>query len=165
MSSILLPTKKGDLGQYFKDGSFIPWDEWDFEQEYYLDLSQDFPKKGPTPDQSYRNQLIENGYSPLGLLSSQEDDEMLEKEEQAETAKAKAAGPHPQQRSNRQKTVGVPADKPSGDVPKFRPDVRRKPDHLRCPGSTSQRELGSGSCGWGTYNGRRGEILLRSHYC
>ena len=38
MSTILLPRKEGDLGQYFKDGSFIPWDEYDFEPEDYLDL-------------------------------------------------------------------------------------------------------------------------------
>jgi hypothetical protein len=135
MSSILLPRKEGDLGQYFKDGSFIPWDEYDFEPEDYLDHSQEFPQKEPTPGQSYRNQLIECGFSPLRLLSSEEYDEMLEKEEQAEIAKAKAAGPHPpQQPSNGQKTIRVPlveADKPSGDIPKQRPRVPKKPDRLR----------------------------------
>jgi hypothetical protein len=79
--------------------------------------------------------MISWGFSPLGLLSADEYDEMFEREEQVEIAKAKAkakaARRHPQQRSNRQKTVEVPADKPSGDVPRKRPDVPKKPDHLR----------------------------------
>jgi hypothetical protein len=121
MSTIPLPRKEGDLGQYFKDGSFIPWDEYDFEQEYYLDLSQDFPQKELTPGQSYRNHLIDCGFSPLRLLSSEEYDEMLEREEQAEIVNAKAAGPLPPQQRSRQKTVGVPlveANTPTGVIPR-----------------------------------------------